>query len=354
MANNETDSENLYKHITIYNIQVIKMDKKLFLAPVVIASLLLLSAVASGTDFGCVCHNEIVTNFETSLHHTGAGMKGEYEEEACAVFGIDTDDYYEQWNCKNCHATGCQDCHGDYGDMFPHEGRTDPSTNMTTCDKCHFKKQTSIYVGDLPAHNKLAVEGEETEHPADIHYEKGLVCTDCHTAEEMHGTGEEYSTMMEAVDISCEDCHNSPGKVVRDMPVTQYVPDTPSHEVHGDRLDCTACHISWSPTCTNCHLETRTGTKVVVDEFGLGIGADGKVKPFLKMEAEYKNETHIGYGEWYPHTATEEAKECNECHTNSDTFCTDGELLGDGSFVPDTWVDWLLGIPAGIIARIGG
>ena len=144
-------------------------------------------------DFGGMCHMEESKNFETSLHHTGAGMKNEYVERAAAEFVIDMDEYYEKWNCSKCHATGCEDCHGEYGAQFPHVG-VDPSTNMSTCDKCHYKKRTSIFIGETPAHGKIPIKGDEVPHPAGIHYQKGLTCTDCHTAEEMHGTGVEYST----------------------------------------------------------------------------------------------------------------------------------------------------------------
>nr|CBH37853.1 hypothetical secreted protein [uncultured archaeon] len=341
-----------------------KKAKKIL--PLVIIAVLSVSlgctavAVVAAEDFGCMCHMEESKNFETSLHHTGAGMKNEYVEGAAAEFGIDMDEYYEKWNCSKCHATGCEDCHGEYGAQFPHTAIEDPSTNMSTCDKCHFKKQTSIFIGETPAHGKIPIKGDEVPHPADIHYQKGLTCTDCHTAEEMHGTGVEYSTMLEAVNVSCEDCHNSPGKIVKDMAVTQYSSDIPSHEVHGDRLDCSACHTGWAPTCVNCHLDTRKGTNVVIDDFHLGIGADGEIKPFLKMEATYENETHTGYGEWFPHTITKEAKNCTFCHnrsSGSEVLCDgcEGQILGEGgSFIPQVWIDWLLAIPQGIIDRVLG
>ena len=181
--------------------------------PLVVVTVLSISlgctavAVVAAEDFGCACHFDISKYFETSLHHTGAGMKSEYAEEAAAEFGIDMGEYYEKWGCANCHASGCEDCHGTYGTQFPHTAIEDPSTNMTTCDKCHFKKQTSTFVGETPNHNQIPIEGPEVPHPADIHYEKGLTCTDCHTADEMHGTGVEYSTMFQAVNISCDDCH---------------------------------------------------------------------------------------------------------------------------------------------------
>jgi hypothetical protein len=351
---------------TIYD-SIRKKAKNIF--PLVVVAVLSLSlgcTVVAAEDVNCaMCHNEEANNFETSLHYTGAGMKGEYERGAAGEFGIDMDEYYEQWNCSSCHASTCDKCHVGYG--FPPHVTVNLSTNMTPCDKCHFKKQTSIFVGDTQAHNQIPIEGDEVPHPADVHYEKGLTCIDCHTVEELHGTGVEYSTMLEAVNVSCEDCHNSPGKTVKNMPVTQYSSDIPSHEVHGDRLDCTACHTGWAPTCVNCHLETRTGTKVTIDDFHLAIGADGKIEPFIKMVAEYAtnttidNETvdmiHTGYGAWMTHTVTKEAKNCTACHRSSEALCEgcEGQILGEGgSFIPQEIIDWILAIPQGIIDRISG
>ncbi len=318
----------------------------LIVIAVLSVSLVSITITAAEEFEGCSCHSDVIDDFTTSLHYTGAGMKSEYAKYAAGEFGIDMDEYYAQWNCSNCHVTTCEKCHGEE----PH--KEDMSKNMSTCDQCHFKKQTSIFVGEIPAHGKIPIEGAEVAHPADIHYEKGLTCTDCHTAEEMHGTGEAAASQLEAVKTSCEDCHNSPGKEVKGMPVTQFAPDTPSHKIHGDKLDCTACHVGWAPRCVNCHLDTRKGTKVEIDDFRLAIGADGKIKPFMNMTAAYDSETHTGYGAWFPHTVTDKAKECADCHENPAVLCEgcEGEMLGEGgSFIPQETIDKVLAVkmPAG-------
>ena len=284
------------------------MSKKIL--PLIIAAVLSVSLVgiAAAEDFGCSCHSDISENFATSLHYTGAGMKDEYAKGAAGEFGIDMDEYYAQWTCSKCHATTCEKCHGE----DPHE--EDLSTNMTTCDQCHFKKQTATFIGDMPMHKKKGPH-------ADIHYEKGLTCIDCHNAEELHGDGNVYTSQLEAVTTKCEDCHNSPGMTVKDMSVTQYSQDIDAHKTHDDKLDCTACHSGWALTCNNCHLDTRKGTQPVSDEFYLGVAADGKIKPFIKMEAIYGDTSHKGYGEWFSHTVTDEAKDCAFCHENSEVLC---------------------------------
>ncbi|MEA1908398.1 MAG: cytochrome c3 family protein [Euryarchaeota archaeon] len=307
---------------------------------VIVAILSLLLALTACTaedsqpDFeGCEnCHPDVAANFTTSLHYNAYGMMGEYERGAAGHFGIDMDAFYEEGSCANCHATTCTVCHVG-------EGGHGGEMSIEICDKCHLKKQTSTFVGDMPAHSGKGPH-------ADVHYEKGLVCTDCHSAEELHGDGNIYAHQQQAVMTACEDCHGSPGKVVRGMNVTQYSLEISAHEIHDGTLDCAACHAGWVTTCVNCHLETRKADGIVTDEFYLAKASDGKIKPFLKMSASYGNETHTGYAEWMPHTITAEAKDCAFCHENREVLCEgcEGQMLGDGgSFIPQETIDRIIG-----------
>ncbi len=299
------------------------------------------TAEDSTPDFeGCeICHAGVAANFTTSLHYNAYGMKGEYERGAAGHFGIDMDAFYEEGSCASCHVTTCTKCHLGYKPEMGH-GEDCVAITIDTCDPCHKKKQTSTFVGDMPAHKSKGPH-------ADIHYEKGLICTDCHSAEEMHGDGNSYSHQQQAVTTACEDCHNSPGKVVKGMNVTQYSLVIPSHSIHDETLDCTACHTGWMTTCVNCHLETRKTDGIVTDAFYLVKGIDGKIKPFLKMQASYGDETHTGYAEWMPHTITAEAKDCAFCHENREVLCEgcEGQMLGDGgSFIPQETIDRIFGM----------
>jgi len=110
---------------------------------------------------------------------------------------------------------------------------------------------------------------------------------------------------------------------------------------------CRHCFkLGWSPRCVDCHLDTREGTHVEIDDFHLAIGADGKIKPFMNMTATYDNATHTGYGAWFPHTITDKAKECADCHENPEVLLSEGlegDILGEGgSFIPQETVDKVL------------
>ena len=263
--------------------------------------MMLCGAEVSNDEERCgMCHAAILENTTTSLHYTGDGMMCEYERGAASYFDIDMPKMYGEKNCAKCHVTSCVQCHGD----SPHT--YDISADIATCDVCHLKKQAS-FVGDMPMHKSKGPN-------PDVHYELGFTCTDCHTAEDAHGDGTLYTNMLDAVKVKCEDCHE---------PI-----NTEAHTIHGDKLDCSACHASWMVTCVNCHLDTMKTKGIVTDKFYLARGSDGEVKPFMQMEATLNGSTHTAYAEYYPHTITAEARVCEDCHGNEEIFCSDGQLLG--------------------------
>jgi hypothetical protein len=49
----------------------------------------------------------------------------------------------------------------------------------------------------------------------DIHFEKGLICIDCHTSKDIMGDGKIYAHSMEQVAIRCQDCHGTPQREPR-------------------------------------------------------------------------------------------------------------------------------------------
>jgi hypothetical protein len=53
----------------------------------------------------------------------------------------------------------------------------------------------------------------------DVHYEKGMLCQDCHTSVEMHGDGFLAGTNLAQVEIECADCHGTPQVYPWDLPL---------------------------------------------------------------------------------------------------------------------------------------
>lgn len=144
---------------------------------------------------------------------------------------------------------------------------------------------------------------------ADIHYEKGMLCIDCHTAKEVMGDGNTYSHKEDQVKITCTDCHadkfnRSEDKMIdpeaekllklRNFPkidkaklVYSGSGNFPLYNIITDstgkaflvlknsgrilplkppakvctagkghkRLSCNTCHAAWAPQCIDCHTE---------------------------------------------------------------------------------------------------
>ena len=302
----------------------------------VLSASLVSIGIAAEEDFGgCeTCHKDIAENYAKSLHYTWAGVEGEFAKGAGEDFGLTVPK-----GCYKCHTPlkNCSGCHKDYG-AFP-TGHGQTMTMEDNCLNCHIKRPGANYVG------KLAKMHKEGPHP-DIHYEKGLSCMDCHPVSELHGDGKEYANERLAVQVRCEDCHKSPGKTVKDMPVTQYSSDLAAHKLHEGKLDCAACHSGWYQTCINCHLETKKTEGSTTEEFRLAVGHEGKVVPFYRMSVIYDNITKVHWTERTPHTITK-AKDCAFCHDNPEVLCEgcEGKIMVEGgSFIPQETITRVLAV----------
>lgn len=49
----------------------------------------------------------------------------------------------------------------------------------------------------------------------DIHYKAGLACIDCHTGSEMMGNGKTFAASHQALEVTCDTCHGTPGAVAK-------------------------------------------------------------------------------------------------------------------------------------------
>jgi hypothetical protein len=271
-------------------------------------------------------------------------------------------DHYLAKSCNHCHAasygkndsrglyrsSGCAACHVPYGPDGVYEGgdeatpkgvpvharehRITSAIPVEQCGSCHFQggRIGLLYrgireggFGPLPPNAEPwseAVYGhvagyyvldEDTtndvdETPPDVHYDKGLVCVDCHVGTDVHGDGRIYSTSKQQVDIACEDCHGTvrePARPVRDgefrtrgrnreleqlrfeggqvllrgrMDGKDHVVPQPAELLaegggatsamhtamgtddagwsHTDDVACASCHSGWQQFCIGCHV----------------------------------------------------------------------------------------------------
>lgn len=53
----------------------------------------------------------------------------------------------------------------------------------------------------------------------DVHYQKGMLCQDCHTSNDLHGDGFLTGANLGAVEIECQDCHGTTKKYPWELPL---------------------------------------------------------------------------------------------------------------------------------------
>ncbi len=146
-----------------------------------------------------------------------------------------------------------------------------------------------------------------TREPADVHFERGMICTDCHLPAEIMGDGKSHAHEGDEVKIRCTDCHadrtpptvsftrldaetqkvaalrglNRPGRrflrtqsagvdypnvflddtgavTVETVAGARLHPKPPlrvcGRDLAGHRMvDCRTCHSAWAPQCISCH-----------------------------------------------------------------------------------------------------
>ncbi len=241
--------------------------------------------------------------FTKSLHYTGEGMRLWYEEEG--GFMEITKIPYDQLNCKKCHVRSCDQCHAKKkGAKFVFSPKK--ARDMNTCLPCHGREGLTF-----------RFDGEQGN--LDVHLAAGMVCADCHWRYDIHGDGRFRPSMRDpkGVRASCQTCH-----VEQQKESPEFDPDTVSHQVHGDKLDCAACHVRTTMACYNCHFDRflKTGTKkgnfVSMKDWLLLINYEGKVTSGSAMTLVYKNKKFIAYVPYFTHSVSSEGRPCKDCHMN--------------------------------------
>ena len=274
--------------------------------------------------------------FSSSLHHTGEGMRYWYEAKDgfMAITGIP----YEKLGCKNCHVKGCNDCHlkkTEKGFVYSLEMARDRGT----CLKCH-------------AREKATIKLDEGRNTLGVHMKADMTCSDCHTSREIHGDGNIYKSMRDpgAMDAACTNCHT---KDSEDYPV---VPETMSHTVHKNKLDCNACHVQNTLTCYNCHFGELARTKskpesfvAKVKDFLLLVKYRGKVTSgTIQTLVGPKNEPFIAYVPYFTHSIMGEGRKCEQCHATKAVNI----LASSKKFTPATFKDGKLEFYKGVLPLV--
>ncbi len=226
------------------------------------------SSIANETC--ATCHEEIVNNFETSLHN-GMGQKRKvtirsglagYEEfdnlPAHQIEGYNK-------NCATCHGT-CGNCHvsrpkiGGGGLAAGHMFTKEPDM-VSVCVSCHSSRGGHAFMG--------VASGTVP----DAHLTKmGFKCTDCHSGAELHGDGVKVDQRYAYDKLpECVDCH------------TGIATKNSYHSVHMASFDCQVCHSQNYNNCGSCHIHGEGARIPSYMDFKIAANPIPAIKPGYKF-----------------------------------------------------------------------
>jgi hypothetical protein len=253
-------------------------------------------------------------NFSTSLHATRAGKPYWYSANSAApVPGFET------LTNVPIEQLGCVECHG----PTDADGNAYTGTYSPNCIDCHPSNSSfnpdSIKVDQcLGCHGRQKAEMNPPLSYTDVHRDSGMVCWDCHTSNDMHGTATQYNSMLEpgAIEVDCEDCHTTAGGTLPDH--SSWNP-----AAHNDNIHCTACHAQTVISCYNCHFESQVQAHVKrakqkIHDFVVLVNRtkDGKVYPATFQSLSYQGNTWAAFGPFTSHSITGQGRTCSDCHYN--------------------------------------
>ena len=240
--------------------------------------------------------------YETSLHRTGMGKQTFYNEVPNGGFETFTGVPYSGLVCQGCHTPGlgygtvqgergCASCHEDDNPQLGAQ----VNANLTdgVCGPCHSRQKAEALVHQF----------------SDVHRDSGMDCMACHTMGDLHGDGNEYVSMLDhgAIDPTCADCHPS-----ATLASNSY------HNLHGETVDCTACHTESVVTCNNCHFESEVEVhqKIAYGQFKnwkFLLNRDGKVSVGNYQSVTHDGKAVVAFGPYYAPTIVKNAVSCGDC-----------------------------------------
>lgn len=366
------------------------------------------------------CHARNVESVGRSLMHSGQGIvdvtrrlvdghSGDAGTVNFQSLGHGVADSMLRKLCASCHlgqpktehqhdvmrdrGGGCLACHiNDYPEDV-HPALTTKISDAR-CFGCHARSgRISLSYAGLAESETGTLRLSDGRHverrPADIHYQAGMGCVDCHTGVGLMGGIEGALHQGDAVDISCTDCHirNDQAVSTKNGTALEHVevrPDgswlhtkttgrvlnipylDPANHAGDDheRLECSTCHSQWAPQCFGCHMEYdsdgsqwdhvdrqvtpgrwREERSNIRNDLGsLGVSENGQIAlfvPGMVMTVDHPDWTDQKFVRVFaplsPHT-TGASRSCKSCHRSSVALgLGQGELVernGDVHFEP--------------------
>jgi len=276
-----------------------------------------------------MCHKKITDTYAKSLHYTTSGLRNgimpRFSPEELKAFGKNV---FEQ-SCRSCHAS-CGDCHvkgrpvGGISIGLIKKHKFIKKDEGKTCAFCHGGRVYPEYTGEYGG-------------APDVHYQKGMMCMDCHKKTEFHGDGQAYPSKQQVKDRpACQNCH----KLGQEAKMTARI----SHEKHQGKVSCYGCHSSGDyRQCQDCHgghAASKPATilgrnprdkKTLTTLRLIPTVRDTFAKAGIKME---KYDALPNYWDTPVHNVrkrTDRTQSCDSCHVDRAGFLTKELLIRNGS-----------------------
>jgi NAD-dependent SIR2 family protein deacetylase len=281
--------------------------------------------------------------------------------------------------CNSCHkqesktmTTSCTSCHTKtYKHQKDPKQKTSPVTleNYKTFyndDKPIVRNFQGLMQKDYGSTELLHMQG-------DIHFQKGMLCQDCHSLEELHNDGFWSSQLRSSV--KCQDCHGTvqaypwelpekeqrtplknldrdqemvlvklaSGKVLKLKPLKllkkagllsqNCLIAMENITGHLEKLECSSCHSTWAPQFFGSKVvkekkNHKSAKFVRWEEPFLSQNLNAKIAPAvpktpLSIFQKEKNGTVTQTSQenilqtYEPHTTQKTARDCESCHSSS-------------------------------------
>ncbi len=282
------------------------------------------------TDLCGSCHGDIATNYSKSLHFTTVGMKNGVRPRLSATDIKAFDGKVFVQSCNSCHAS-CGDCHvkgptvSGISTGLIQGHRFVRKDDAKTCAVCHNGRVYPEFTGEYGGN-------------ADVHYQKGMTCTDCHKPAELHGPEASVPGRKALAEKpSCVGCHK-PEAAKTDAAKT-------AHATHAGKASCSACHSSSEyRNCYGCHLGAGA-TSVPGLILGDNPRKAGQLTTLRHIPtvrdtfapagiAQSNYDSLPNYWDAVPHNTkkrTDRTRDCAACHVAQAHFLKESDLPVGGS-----------------------
>jgi hypothetical protein len=270
------------------------------------------------------CHRETADRYGTSMHYATAGLKNDVRPRFSPTEAKRFDGKVFEVSCGDCHVKSPRV--GGVGIGLIDGHKFTKKNEGKTCAFCHGGRVYPEFTGDYGGN-------------PDVHYEKGMMCMDCHKKAEMHGDGVAYATKQEVKDRpSCVKCHD---KLGQEKLLTTKI----AHTTHRDKVTCQGCHSAGEyRQCYSRHAGAGATSK---PGFILGLNPrDGKTlttlrliptmrDTFAKVGIKMENFDALpDYRDSPVHNIrkrTDRTRSCDACHVERSNFLKKETLLENGS-----------------------